>query len=567
MNNTPSTPGSAAALQADFMPEFPLTVGNSPFNVKLLDLKSKNLAFTRPVTSLDSFDGATANFHPDGLFSVEIFGRVGSEERSRKFSYIDLRTEVIHPYLWIALNTIRTLYIEIMAGRGYAVWNAETKNFDRATELDGETGYSFFMSHWHELEIPRGKSQTRNSYIETIEKFRDKGDLVRLMPVTPAGIRDIEIDKNKRVTKDEVNDLYYKLIAISNTIVPNAAVSSPRILDTSRNSLQMVVNEIYLHYEGMCKGKRGLFQKSWGGRAVFNGTRNVITAMNTSTPDLDSPRTPSPLSTQLGLFQLLKGCLPVAKYHLRTGWLSQVFVEGTPGAYLVDPKTLKRKLVPIQIESTDRWTTDEGLDKVITKFSKPSIRQTPVMVEGHYIGLIYVDDESFKVFNDIDELPSGLNKENVHPLTYAQLLYLAGYERWNQLVVMVTRYPVAGLGSTFTSYVYCRTTIVASQKWERDFGWEYDKNASVGALEFPDLDPDAPFVDSLIPHSVTLEGLVADFDGDTASANVLYGDLSLKENEAYFHTTNAYLDPNGDFSIRPDVHTVNLVLRNLTGFQ
>lgn len=566
MNTGLESLGQTTDMQSEFMPEFPLSVGNSPFNVKLIDMNSKNLAFMKPVTSLDTFDGATNNFHEEGLFSVSIFGRVGSEERGRKFSYVDLRTEIIHPYLWIALNTIRTLYVEIMSGKAYATWNEETKNFDRATELDGETGYSFFMSHWHELVIPRGKSDNRNTYIEAIEKFRGKGDTISKLPITPAGIRDVEIDKNKRVTKDEVNDLYYRAIAISNTIVPNATVSSPRILDTSRNSLQNILNEIYLHYEGMCKGKRGMFQKNLGGRAVFNGTRNVITAMNTSTPDLDSPRTPSPLYTQIGLFQLMKGALPVAKYHLRTGWLSQVFVEGTPGAYLVDTKTLKRKLVNIQIESADRWTTDEGLDKVITKFSKTSIRQQPIMVEGYYIGLIYVDDQSFKIFGDIDELPSNLDRNNVHPLTYTQLLYLSGYSVWNKLVTMVTRYPVAGLGSTYTTYVYCRTTIVASQKWERDFGWEFD-NTTMGALEFPDLAEDAPFVDSLIPHTTALEGLVADFDGDTASANILYGDLSLKENEAYFHTANAYLDPNGEFAISPDVHTVNLVLRNMTGFQ
>ena len=566
MNIANQTTGTAGNQQSEFLPEFPLVVGNSPFNVKLLDMNSKNLTFMKPVTALDTFDGATNNFHDDGLFSVSIFGRAGSEERSRTFSYIDLHTEILHPYLWIALNTIRTLFVEILSGKAYATWNDETKNFDRATELDGETGYSFFMSHWSELVIPRGKSDNRNTYIEAIEKFRGRGDVVSKLPVSPAGIRDVEIDKNKRVTKDEVNDLYYRAIAISNTIVPNAVVSSPRILDTSRNSLQNIVNEIYLHYEGMCKGKRGIFQRSWGGRAVFNGTRNVITAMNTSTPDLDSPRTPSPLYTQIGLYQLLKGALPVAKYHIRTGWLSQVFVEGTPGAYLVDPQTLKRKLVPIAIESADRWTTDEGLDKVITKFSKTAIRQQPIMVEGYYIGLIYVDDDSFKIFGDIDELPSNLDRKNVYPLTYAQLLYLSGYDTWNKLVTMITRYPVTGLGSTYTTFVYCRTTIVASQKWERDFGWEVDKT-TLGALEFPDLDPTAPFVDSLIPHSVALGGLGADFDGDTASANILYGDLSLKENEAYFHTANAYLDPNGEFAISPDVHTVNLVLSNMTGFQ
>lgn len=567
MNNTDDIlngPSSNAAN--NFLPEFPLVVGNSPFNVKLLDLTKKNLAFIKPVTSLDVFEGATSNFHEDGLYSIGIFGRVGTEERSRRFSYIDLHTEVLHPVVFAAIGKMRKYYLDILAGKAYGRWDPETNLIVKATELDGETGYNFFMSHWPQLDMPKGRSGSRNINIELFDRYRGNGDTVRYMPVAPAGLRDIIFDAQDRVTKDEVNDFYYRILSIANTIVPNVDPSKERIYDTARWSLQLAVNAVYDHYEGMCKGKGGLFQRSWGGRAVFNGTRNVITAMDTSTPNLDSPRSPSPISTQIGLYQVLKGCLPVAKYHLRQGWLSEVFVEGQSGAYLVNPKTLKRELVDIDITTTDRWTTDEGLDKVISGFSKSASRQKPIMVEKYYLGLIYVDDDSFRIFGDIDELPKGLKRSNVHPLTYAQLLYLAGYKVWNKLVTMLTRYPVTGLGSTYTSYVYCRTTIVASQKRERGYDWTVDPEDQ-GALEFPDLALDAPFVDSLIPHTVYLAGLSADFDGDTASANILYGDLSLKENEAYFHTVNAYLDQNGEFSITPDVHTVNMVLHNMTGFQ
>jgi len=549
-----------------FLPEFPLSVGNSPFNVKLLDMREKNLAFMKPVTSQDIYDGATNNFHPEGLFSTEIFGRVGSEERTRKFSYITLNTKILHPFIWMTIGRLRSSLIEIATGRRYATWDPESKMFVNATELDGRTGYDFFMSHVHELVFPRTKSHSRDILIANLEKFKGKGDIVTLLPVWPAGLRDVTVDRNGRVTKDEVNDFYMRALAIANTIVVDAKASTPAIYDSARTSMQNTVNQLYMYFEEMCQGKTGMFQKAWGSRAIFNGTRNVITAMNTSTIDLDSPRTPSPLYTQLGLYQLIKGCLPVAKYHLRAGWLSHVFVEGVAGAYLVNPKTLKRELVDVSMDEVDRWTTDEGLDKVITKFSKDEIRQKPIVVAGHYIGLIYIDDDSFKIFGDIDELPKTLDRKKVYPLTYCQLLYLSGYKEWNKLVVMVTRYPVSGLGSTITTYVYARTTIEARQKWERGFDWSEDREGD-GAIEFPDLAEDAPFLNSLVVHSSYLSGLDADFDGDTASANILYGDLSLKENDNYFHTTNAFLDPNGEFSITPNIHTVNLVLHNMTGFQ
>ncbi|MEM3451994.1 MAG: hypothetical protein QW835_00005 [Candidatus Hadarchaeum sp.] len=38
---------------------------------------------------------------PDGLYSEEIFGRLGSEERKHTFAYIDLRNHrIIHPEVY-----------------------------------------------------------------------------------------------------------------------------------------------------------------------------------------------------------------------------------------------------------------------------------------------------------------------------------------------------------------------------------------------------------------------------------------------------------------------------------
>ena len=49
----------------------------TPFNLKLLQLTPLNIGNLQAVVSLDTFDGATKNFHPKGLFSTEIFGRTG----------------------------------------------------------------------------------------------------------------------------------------------------------------------------------------------------------------------------------------------------------------------------------------------------------------------------------------------------------------------------------------------------------------------------------------------------------------------------------------------------------
>lgn len=54
-------------------------------------------------------------------------------------------------------------------------------------------------------------------------------------------------------------------------------------------------------------------------------------------------------------------------------------------------------------------------------------------------------------------------------------------------------------------------------------------------------------------------------DGDTASLNALYTDESLKEIRDFLNTKNAYVNPRGGLRASADVHTVALVLKNMTG--
>lgn len=118
------------------------------------------------------------------------------------------------------------------------------------------------------------------------------------------------------------------------------------------------------------------------------------------------------------------------------------------------------------------------------------------------------------------------------------------------------------MGSIYPSTVYVKTTIVGEQRWELSDDWQVLGDDSV-ALEFP-TEP-ANYVDSLIPHPTRLAGLGADFDGDTASANIIYSDEALAEINKFLSTKEAFLDPRGGFRASAKVDTVELVLRSMTG--
>jgi len=61
-----------------------------PFNISLLKISNTDIKSMRRIRNLDIFTAASRNFHPEGLFSIDIFGKVGEERRNRLFAYIDL---------------------------------------------------------------------------------------------------------------------------------------------------------------------------------------------------------------------------------------------------------------------------------------------------------------------------------------------------------------------------------------------------------------------------------------------------------------------------------------------
>lgn len=477
-----------------------------PFNVKLLELTTQRLAGLRPVTKLDIFDGAGTNFAEDGLFSVSIFGKLGDERRSQRFSFIDIKIPVFHPVIYRALVQLKTLYGGILAGTDYAVWDPLENDFQRSDQINGKTGFAFFVEHWLDIDFQETKSTIREYNIKLVRKYA-KTALTSKVVVMPAGYRDVEILPDGRVQKDELNNYYAALIGVSNTISSAAVATNHELLNTSRLRLQRTFNALYESIESMLEGKKKLIMDKWASRRIQNGTRNVITAMDTSVPYLGAPGAVGFNNTVVGLYQLLKALLPVARYHLRYGYLQKVFVNPNSPVRLINKKTLHQDPVSLDTKYFDRWTTDEGLEKVITSFREESLRLKPLEIDGRYLGLLYTGpDGTFKILEDIDQVPHTRSKADVRPMTLADLLYLSTYRVLNRYPIFVTRYPVTGVGSIYPSKCYAKTTIKSERRRELDEMWEPMDDTYV-ALEFP---TSGPFVDSLVPHVSHLSGLGAD---------------------------------------------------------
>lgn len=482
---------------------------NVPFNITIFDLPPEKLKGIKPVTSLDIFDETKKNFDEDGFYSVGIFGRFGDEVRDFRFSYIDIKIEIFHPILFKVITNLKALYHDIMSGKEYAKWNDELKDFERASALDGETGFYFFMQHWKDIQFKQSESDLREQYILLVEKFKNIATTSKVL-VLPAGLREIEFTDNGRSEENEITVLYRKLLSISNVISESSIKFNPEMVNSARWSLQNTFNQIYDVFASIIEGKKKLVQGKWASRKVFNGTRNVITSMNPSTPVLGDENALDFNASIVGLFQYSKSILPVTKYRMKNEILSKIFLGKDIPTKLVNMKTLAAEEKYLSVDDYDRWTSDEGVEKTIELFREEAIRHKPVIVDGSYLALVYKGpDDTFKIIQDINDVPEEKSRENVFPMTYAELIYLSIYEVSSKYPGFITRYPIASFGSIYPTKLYLKTTNKAEIRYPLNDSWEIDTTKKV-ANEFPING--VSFMNSLSPGISRIKNLNADYD-------------------------------------------------------
>ncbi len=480
-----------------------MNLNKAPFNIDLLIPKNEDTKYVKFVTSLDIFQTNTKNFHPDGLYSTEIFGVVGTPAREARFSYIDIKIPILHPLIFNTLITLKSLYKNIIIGKTFAVFDENIKDFVKSDNNNGETGYAFFLEHFKKIEFEQRDSISREQNIRLIEKYKNNC-LTDKIIVIPAGFRDIEIDNHNRPSSDEINDFYYKELAISNTILKKTAEFSPEIYNTQRVSMQNYFNQIYDYLNAIIEGKKNLMMGKWASRKIFNGTRNVITSSNIIIDDLDEPDI-TINDTMMGLYQFTKSILPVTIYQLKNKFLSECFFDQGIDSLLTNKKTLQSERVNISTSSFEKWFTNEGLEKLISYFGENSIRHKAIEIDGYYLGLCYKKDGVFKFIHGVDELPSGYDEKDCNPITYMELLYHAVFDIYHKYPIVLSRYPISGIGSIYPSTVYLKTTIESENRVELDDNWSpTDKIAK----EFPIYN--SSFFNSMSPNFSKLSRLGAD---------------------------------------------------------
>lgn len=529
-----------------------------PFNIRLLRLTDENRARLKPITALDIYDGATKNFHPAGLFSTEIFGKVGSPQRMEAFGYIRLHVDVFHPVSYRALCALKELYRDIMAGKAYAKWDPKLKDFERSDAIQGETGYAFFMRYWNQINHEKRNSGQRNFNIALLDKYKE-ANLIDNFLVLPAGYRDLELDSTGRPTEDEINTLYRRVLSIAELMRVAKQSGSIQSLDSSRYNLQLAINEVYEYLKVLLDGKNKIVQGRVATRKIFDSTRNVITAATPVGLTPDDPRQLSPNDTPVGIYQYMVAIRPIAYRKIRDGILNRVFPSVTSPSLLVNAKTLRSEMVQVPAKDRDSWMTREGLEKRFKRYAISSLRHEPAMCGEYYIALRYLDDQGrCRVLQSIDELPEGFDRKYVKPLTVTELFYLSIADTNRKFPSFLTRYPVTGYGSVYPTLGYIRTTIKTQRIKMLDSDWQTTINEY---HEYPIEGVD--FFESMSPTTYHLGRLGGDHDGDMTSWLSVMTQESIRECMDKLEDPSYYvtIDKKPYFSTSNDV--LSLVLKTM----
>lgn len=536
-----------------------------PFNLYILDTSSARTRNLRTVTALDIYvGGGGRELHPEGLFSTEIFGRVGDPLRDKTFAKIDFRLPAFDPTTFDLMMSLKGLYKDIVYGQKFAIFDEAIKDFVVSDATAGDTGYAFFMKHWKRIEFPRTGSDKRDQKILQVEKYKDRAEITALA-VLPAGMRDIEVNDVGRTEEDEINELYRRVLSTAR-VIQQTSDTDVRALDRPRASLQTAIQAVWQYVYDIVNGKRGYAQGRFAGRRIFNGTRNVISAMETTPARLGDPTNIKLTDTQVGIFQTAKGMLPVTIGNLRRYLLKHVFDESPDSTRVkvIDPKTMELVQKDVPFATKDYWVTRDGLTRVIESYRDDNFRFKPLMLEGGYMGLIYEGpDMTFKLFHDINELPLERDRAHVRPINLTDLLYLTNYRDWMDRYTFPTRYPATGTGSIYPSSLRLTATIPEEQRRELNDDWLVDSDSLIIG-SYP-VRQKSSFYDTMSVHPSKLVGLDGDHDGDMMSSNYLYSDESKQELKRLLDSASHYIDPRGGLRSSPSVYTVELVAHNLTG--
>lgn len=226
----------------------------------------------KPILNTKGYNIKTGKIDPNGLFSEEIFGRLGSRERKKNFAYIDLHCKIIHPEAYAILTGIDPRIGKILSNQNQYILSNGTLIEDKS----GKTGIHFFTQIFDQINWDSFKSK-KIKEVEFI-KNNKQNILIEKLIVIPAGIRDIRQMGGRgnlvQMQSADINNLYDLVISKTSTLT--SGLIDEEISSIVVQNVQRLALDINKLLKEKIKGKQGLIRGGLLSKRIDYSARLII---------------------------------------------------------------------------------------------------------------------------------------------------------------------------------------------------------------------------------------------------------------------------------------------------
>ena len=229
-------------------------------------------------------EGRGGKLDSEGLFSEEIFGRVGSPIRKLTFGYIDLHVKIIHPQCWDMIVGLNPMMNKMLTGKKKYIINPDGDIEESTDSFIGMSGIKALIDNWDKLNLNLvGKKHPE--YVKFLKNNKEKIFIDKIL-VIPAGIRDVQLNvggtNKKIITSSEVNTLYEELLQQTKTVDSNLLdFLDDETVKNIVGAIQRKVIEINKWIEERLKGKNGILRGGLLSKTVdYSGRFNIVNDMS-----------------------------------------------------------------------------------------------------------------------------------------------------------------------------------------------------------------------------------------------------------------------------------------------
>ena len=352
----------------------------------------------------------------------------------------------------------------------------------------GECGIRFIYANWDKIKFKKvvgdKESEARISKLKFLRSMKKDEIFCSKWLVIPCFLRDIDWSKvnSGKIFKDEINDMYSKLISLTRDLHGSGMNMDYYTIKTD-NLVQHTLVQVYDYQIGMLNQKEGIIKQYLLGKRIDYSTRSVISCKGFGPTFKADPIKFGYAGVPLA--QVMVAFYPFLLRELLTKF-GNIFNNLKT---MVDNKT---EVIYTVHEDAYLDYQSKEIEKRCKQFMRsPESRTDPILIRLTNNKYLPISSNNLKF-------------EDARLVTWLDIIYPAMFDICKNKHVYVTRYPMDSLNNIFAARIHILTT-VKTQYVKLGDGTEF--------FHYPKIDSSMDYLDTVTMSNAYLAAIGGDFDG------------------------------------------------------